>query len=421
VREIFRRVVQLDPDLTLDRAKYPEGLVQIFDSVRTPMVRGPQGKVQVLTKPGPAIVYLDGRKRGIAPLELVNISPGSHSLAVVRPGFVPFERTIDVTSFRVDTHVTALTPDRYPALAKIFDAGGEAAKDEAGATASDWLAAIAEAAELDVVFVGLLEGDALRVRAWTRAAKTLLPVMEMKRPASSAGVLTGPAGALLEDAAAKSAIPALAARLRPERGGGALDTNRPWAIRTSLSSLGVVQSAGRNLPDAPPSGVRVAIERRVGGRVVAAATSGVDFANDSHVVLKDGSGNLASGAGPVGALLLSVPLELSARGYASVGTWAPFLAAGGGITFDTIQWREGLAEDRITSRAGAGFTGFAGAGVDRALDSRSALSLEARWQVGKLGATDGTVHVSGQPSRSFPVGGETYGGVRVSLGYLRTF
>lgn len=425
VREIFRRVVQLDPELTLDRARYPEGLVRIYDSVRTPMVTGPQGKLQVIAKPGPALVYLDGRARGTAPLELQNIAPGSHSLAVLRPGFRPFERTVEVTSFRVDTHIATMEPSRHPAIAKVFDDGGARAKDAAGATLEDYLSAIAEAASLDLVLVTRVEGAGagrtLDVRAWDREKKALVAIDGVKLPAAEIRVLDEAAAAVLEALASRGAIPSLAARRRVEYGGGALDSSRPWALRAALSSTFGVQSAGRNVPGTPRTGLRVGVERRLGSRVVASAMTGLDGANDRRMTLEDGSGPLAADAGPVGATLLSVPLELSARGYGRVGTWAPFLSGGAGVTWDTIRWSEGLPEDRVESPAGLGFTGFAGAGVDRALDPRSAVHLEARWQVHALGAGDGEVHVTNQPSRKFPVGGETYGGVRVTAGYLRSF
>ena len=69
------------------------------------------GRVLIRTTPAGALVTLDGRPRGAAPLSLGDVSPGTHRLGIAAPGYVSEEREITVSAGAPATAVNvALTP-----------------------------------------------------------------------------------------------------------------------------------------------------------------------------------------------------------------------------------------------------------------------------------------------------------------------
>ena len=109
-------------------------------------------------------------------------------------------------------------------------------------------------------------------------------------------------------------------------------------------------------------------------------------------------------------------------GYLGVSTWAPYASLGGGVHYDTLTWRESLRYDKLTSAPGVGFGAWAGVGVERALATRSALTLEARLATDSPSVGDAKLTTRNIPgSRRVPVEPGTQTGIRVGVGYLRIF
>lgn len=61
-------------------------------------IGGPGGNVQVVTKPDGASVYLDGKKVGVAPIEIKAIKPGQHLLEARKPGYESKEERVKVSA-----------------------------------------------------------------------------------------------------------------------------------------------------------------------------------------------------------------------------------------------------------------------------------------------------------------------------------
>ncbi len=71
----------------------------------------PSGRVSVRTTPPGALVTLDGRSHGAAPVSIEDVSAGVHRLRVTAPGHVPDEREVTVSAGASATTVNiALTP-----------------------------------------------------------------------------------------------------------------------------------------------------------------------------------------------------------------------------------------------------------------------------------------------------------------------
>lgn len=438
IRDVFKRVVQLDPDLILDRAVYPGSMIRVYDEVKGQILASPLGTMRIEASPNPARVFLDGKDRGVTPLDLRNIPPGVHSLTVRRTGYAPYFRPAEVTSFRTDRVVAELVPDRHPSLELVIVPKGTEIKDSLGLTVTDYLAGVAQAAALDVVIVGRLlklpkdappppDGNVgsgsheLQVRLWSSKAKAYSDVKSFRitpgRPMDAI------AEALLLEAAANGWVPPLAARRNVQAGGGALDPTAPLGVRVAFTPAYRLAGESEHFPRAPSAGFRVGFDYRLASRLVLSLETGFDGLVQDGMELEDEDGQeLDAGTGSVSAVYTSIPLMAGARYYLGVSTWAPYASGGAGITYDSLAWRESLRYDSLSSPSGIGFGGFAGLGVERALAARSALTFEARASFDKPTVGDAkleTKNISG--SRTVPVDGGTGTGLRLSVGYLKIF
>ena len=425
VREIFRRVVQLSPDLILDRAIYPGGMIKVYEEVKGEILGSPQGSLKVESKPSPARVFLDGKERGITPLSIVNIPPGVHELDVKRPGFAAFARPVDVTSFRVDTIAAELLPDRYSDLAVVFAPRGTEIKDAFGLTVGDYVAAVAASARLDLAIVGQLArkggGFDVTLRVFD-APRKIWSAPRNFHLAEIPDSFDAGAGQVLLDAANAGWIPALGARRNVASGGGALDSTAPLGFRAAFVPGFRVAGTGRHFPNAPSAGFRVGIDRRLRPRLSVSLETGFDGLYQNRMPLSDSSGAaIATPSDGVTGVYTAIPLTAGARYYVGVSTWAPFIGAGAGVRWDSVTWRESLAFDRLSGASGFGYEAFVGGGAERALSARSAIYFETRVLSGKVGVKSATLHTSNYPDRSVPVDAGSYTTMRAYLGYLRIF
>ena len=436
IRDVFKRVVQLNPDLILDRAVYPGGMIKVYDEVKAQILASPLGTMRVEASPGPARVFLDGKDRGATPLDLQNIPPGVHTLTVRRPGFAPFYRPAEVTSFRTDKITAELTPDRHPNLEVVLLKSGSETKDSLGLTVASYLDGVAAAAGLDLVIMGRLAKSVvlidahpkaaareveLQVRSYSAKTKTYGEVMV--HPIVPGESLDHVAEALLLEAAGKGWVPPLAARRNLAAGGGALDPTAPLGLRVALAPALRVAGDSVHFPRAPSAGFRAAVDYRLGSRLVVSGETGFDGLVQDGMDLEDEDGEkLDAGSGGVSAIYYSIPLTAAARYYLGVATWAPYASAGAGISYDSLAWRESLRYDKLSSSSGVGFGAFAGAGVERALAARSALTFELRASFDSPNVGDAKLQTRNIPGdRTIPVNPGTGTGVRLSVGYLRIF
>ena len=429
-RDIFKRVVQIQPELTLDKAVYPPGMVTVFEDVKKSLLSSPLGAFSVSSIPSPSRVYLDGRDRGASPIDLVNIPAGVHTLTLRRPGYAPWVRPIDVTTFRVDKISAELALDRHPALDLIFTPKGGEQKDASlGTTVLDYLDGVAEAAALDVLLVG---------RAYKKDRALVVEVLPFRRKERQLGemqslVLTSAptretdefAARILASLAKEEWIPAIAARRSVEAGGGAIDETATFGLRVSLVPSTRVGGGGKNFPNAPGAGFRVGADYRLSGRLLLAVETGFDALAENNILLEDSSGEVAVSRNQnVQAVYTSIPLDVGARYYFGVSTLAPYASGTLGLRWDQLAFREGLPFDKIQGSSGIGFAASAGGGADYALGTRSALFAEGRLQVGTIGASDASIDItttSKNPDRRLPVDAGTWIGLRVYLGYVHVF
>ncbi len=115
--DALARSVHLDPERTLDPARFPPIFVRVFDRARYAVLRRPRGDVEVKATPG-ARVLLDGRAMGQAPLLLQEVLPGRHVIRIERAGEAVQVKTLTVASKKT--------------TAVVFDGGEGASRSEDG-------------------------------------------------------------------------------------------------------------------------------------------------------------------------------------------------------------------------------------------------------------------------------------------------
>jgi tetratricopeptide (TPR) repeat protein len=89
----FAKVIHLDPELNLDPKIYSSKIVTVFNETKQSLT----DSLTVISTPGGADVYLDGKKVGATPLKLNSVVVGDHILKVVKEFFQPKE-----LNFRID-------------------------------------------------------------------------------------------------------------------------------------------------------------------------------------------------------------------------------------------------------------------------------------------------------------------------------
>lgn len=90
----FAKAINLDPDLTLDPKLYSSKLVSAFDETRTSLV----DSLTVISIPGDAEVFLDGKKVGVTPLKLNSVITSEHKLTVSKKYFI--SKSIDINIYK---------------------------------------------------------------------------------------------------------------------------------------------------------------------------------------------------------------------------------------------------------------------------------------------------------------------------------
>lgn len=149
---------RFDPDLFS-----PDYVAQVRKS-REALAKAPPKGAALKVQPVAARVYVDGKFRGISPLEMTDLVPGDHILTLIAPGYRRAQRTISpgtASAFDEVLEPTARQAEYQPLLdtlrARFFD--------KSRSDAAQALASFLKADQLAVIGVRGQSGDNLRVTA----------------------------------------------------------------------------------------------------------------------------------------------------------------------------------------------------------------------------------------------------------------
>lgn len=107
---LFARVHALAPERLPDPEIYPEQVTSRFRQVVERVGRAGLGTLEVRTTPAGALVYVDGRFRGRAPVTVEDLAPGTHLVRVRAPGFLDEAASANVRPGRGEPVAIRLAP-----------------------------------------------------------------------------------------------------------------------------------------------------------------------------------------------------------------------------------------------------------------------------------------------------------------------
>ena len=423
-RDIFRRIVQLDPERSLDVSMFPPKYLAIFWEVKKQVMDNPLGKLTVSSYPTPATVYLDGRRRGMTPLKLVNIPTGVHTVSTRSVGYAPSVKPVEITSYREEVVHAKLELDRHPSLHWLLARGNPIENDEFELI--KYLSDIGNTVRLDLIFVGSLAPNGnLRLRMVHPRSMELSKIHEYQPTQHEGGGMDKITEELLRSAVSHEWIPSLASRRNVAYGGGALDETARFRMQFGLMPGFALKRNVTNFPEGINVSLRVGMLWRWSSRILMVGELGLDTVVDNNVTLVDYEGNvLASSEHEVDAVYLGFPLNLGIRYYLGVSTFAPYASLGLGIRFDDLYFVEQLQYDEISAPGGFGYEAYLGGGVDWAWTVKWGFFLEGRVQGSSIGLDNAQYSVEGSADIQdieIPIRSDLEWGLRFALGYLYVF
>jgi len=96
-KKVFAEAVRLDPEREITQAKFPPKTVQKFVEAKQDMLStAKSAKVDILTNPKKAEVYVNGVHKGIAPIKINGLPQGDHFILVKKAGYKPMAKKISV-------------------------------------------------------------------------------------------------------------------------------------------------------------------------------------------------------------------------------------------------------------------------------------------------------------------------------------
>lgn len=86
-REIFRKLVGINPAAQINPIIFPPSLVTAFSEEGQKLSKAPPGSLDLRSKPAGSAIWIDGRERGSTPQSLTGLPPGAHAVRLVRLGY----------------------------------------------------------------------------------------------------------------------------------------------------------------------------------------------------------------------------------------------------------------------------------------------------------------------------------------------
>jgi hypothetical protein len=81
-REVYQRVLRLDPTRELDTVHYPPKVVAMFQEVREAVLAAPRASLRIVASDPEARVFVNGRMRGRGQVDVTDLVTGSHHVLV---------------------------------------------------------------------------------------------------------------------------------------------------------------------------------------------------------------------------------------------------------------------------------------------------------------------------------------------------
>ncbi|RJO67852.1 MAG: PEGA domain-containing protein [Myxococcales bacterium] len=86
-QDIFTRLLQSKPNLSIKDKGFPPGVEETFDKAKSELADAPSASLNLSSKPSKMAVFMDGHFRGLTPIKLDNLAVGGHYLKVSEPAY----------------------------------------------------------------------------------------------------------------------------------------------------------------------------------------------------------------------------------------------------------------------------------------------------------------------------------------------
>lgn len=100
-RTTFTELLVIDPAFQLERAS--KAVRRVFEEALERLRTSPTGKLEVYSTPAHASVYVDGRFEGTTPVQLSDLTAGTHYVRLERPGYRTFGTRVEVSADEPNT------------------------------------------------------------------------------------------------------------------------------------------------------------------------------------------------------------------------------------------------------------------------------------------------------------------------------
>ena len=92
--DLLHGLLPLDPDARFDPDLFSPDYIAQVRKMREELDKEKPQALDLATAPDPALVYLDGRFRGVTPLEMHDLTPGDHMMTLIAPGYLRTQRMV---------------------------------------------------------------------------------------------------------------------------------------------------------------------------------------------------------------------------------------------------------------------------------------------------------------------------------------
>jgi|GEM_PF-3535667 len=173
-----QRVLAINPEFAFDPSRLTPAAQSALEPLRKKVRAAPPAVLELTSTPPNAWAYVDGTFRGVTPITVPALAPGSHVVTLVATGYELAQEKVFAGSGAANAFTLKSSTRGKEVLARIGEVRAALERDDVAASAAT-LATFVQAEELIVAAV--VNGQAIAYRVLSDGT----PVGEVKRPLSA--------------------------------------------------------------------------------------------------------------------------------------------------------------------------------------------------------------------------------------------
>lgn len=174
-----QRVLAINPDYVFDPSRLTPAAQAALEPIRKKIKAAPPAALEVTSTPPNAWAFIDGTFRGVTPITVPGLAPGSHVVTLVGTGFELVQEKVFAGSGAMPTFTLKSSARGKDVLAHIGELRAAIERDEPGAAAGS----LAKFIQAEEVMVAVVDHKKNELRTW-RVQNDGTVVGDAKRPFS---------------------------------------------------------------------------------------------------------------------------------------------------------------------------------------------------------------------------------------------